>query len=267
MTLAVVFKGAEGIVLAADSRVTLTAQIGNEKISSHYDNATKLLKVAGQDYVAAVTYGLGALGTKTPRTAHSYLSEFEAELVGANCARLSVRDFADKLGKFFVKQHAASGTPAQAPDMVFLVGGYDVGAAYGLVFQVKIPSDPIPSEFNANDFGLTYGGQNEIAMRILNGVDKRVLGYIQKKFKLKDSDMPNIDQEIRKENQLAIPYQFLPLQDCIDLSILLVRTTTQLMQYIVGLRGVGGAVDVAAITKVDGFREIQAKKLRGQRNA
>jgi len=40
MTLAVVFKGPEGIVLAADSRVTLSAKVNNQQISAHYDNAT-----------------------------------------------------------------------------------------------------------------------------------------------------------------------------------------------------------------------------------
>src|SRR5215470_7867870 len=81
VTLALVFKGTEGIVLAADSRVTLSAQIPGSagQIQAHYDNAVKLLKVKGHDYVAAVTYGLGALGA-APRTAHSFLSEFEGAI-------------------------------------------------------------------------------------------------------------------------------------------------------------------------------------------
>jgi hypothetical protein len=52
MSLAIVFKGSEGVVLAADSRVTLTVQSaipGAAPIALHasYDNATKLLKVVG----------------------------------------------------------------------------------------------------------------------------------------------------------------------------------------------------------------------------
>lgn len=60
MSLGIAFKGPEGIVLAADSRVTLTGQAGsNLLIQAHYDNATKLLKVRDHDNVGAVTYGLG----------------------------------------------------------------------------------------------------------------------------------------------------------------------------------------------------------------
>ena len=105
MSLAVVFKSAEGIVLAADSRVTLTATSRSaedrEVVPAFYDNATKLLKVNGQNYVAAVTYGLGALGVSEPRTAHSFLPEFEAALTKDKIGRLSVGNFAQRLSDFF----------------------------------------------------------------------------------------------------------------------------------------------------------------------
>ena len=52
MSLAIAFKGPEGIVLAADSRVTLTGELpGGEIFTSYFDNATKLLIVQGQPYV------------------------------------------------------------------------------------------------------------------------------------------------------------------------------------------------------------------------
>ena len=132
MSLGIAFKGPEGIVLAADSRVTLTRQApdSNLLVQAHYDNATKLLKVKDHDYVGAVTYGLGALGNKEPRTAHSYLPELETELPAQK--RLSVEGFAAKLGDFFQRQWDAVNTPAGAESMVFLVGGLDEGDAYGL---------------------------------------------------------------------------------------------------------------------------------------
>ncbi len=51
MSLGMIFKGPEGIVLAADSRVTLNATIPNSnpliQIPATFDYATKLLKVEG----------------------------------------------------------------------------------------------------------------------------------------------------------------------------------------------------------------------------
>ena len=64
MSLAIAFKGPEGLVLAADSRVTLTFQTQMPAsggtpalliVPAFYDNATKLLRVQSQGYVAAVT--------------------------------------------------------------------------------------------------------------------------------------------------------------------------------------------------------------------
>jgi hypothetical protein len=78
MSLGIAFKGPEGIVLAADSRVSLTANApGKPPITATFDNAIKLLQVKGQKYVGAVTYGLGAIGQQEPRTAHSFVPEFE----------------------------------------------------------------------------------------------------------------------------------------------------------------------------------------------
>jgi hypothetical protein len=128
VSLAVAFKASEGIVLAADSRVTLTVGLklpgnpNNWLVPATYDNATKLLTVSGQKYVAASTYGAGAIGLQEPRTAHSLLPEFEANL---DPNRLSVEDFAKKLSDFFADQWKAKmPVGATADDMCFTVAAY-----------------------------------------------------------------------------------------------------------------------------------------------
>ncbi|HYY27230.1 MAG TPA: hypothetical protein VE860_04760 [Chthoniobacterales bacterium] len=96
------------VVLAADSRVTLFAGVPNPAsgqqiaVPATFDNASKMLRVKGQDFIGAITYGAGALGTAEPRTASSYMPEFEAEL--ASEERMTVEAFAEKLGAFFQKQ-------------------------------------------------------------------------------------------------------------------------------------------------------------------
>ena len=61
-----------------------------------------------------------------------------------------------------------------------------------------------------------------------------------------------------------IPWQFLPLQDSVDLAMFLIKTTIAYQRFTVGIRGVGGATDVAAITR-DGVNEIQIKQISGER--
>lgn len=269
MSLGIVFKGPEGLVLAADSRVTLTAQPPgqNVQIPVSYDNATKLLKVNGQDYVGAVTYGLGAIGQREPRTAHSYIPEFEKELSNEP-ARLSVSAFAEKLGSFFMRQWSAAQMPAgfQGPDMVFVVGGYDEGASYGRVFEVRIPSSPTPVEHHQGigDFGITWGGQREFADRLIQGFDDALPQLIQQFLNLSEEQTRELRNRLRAQLTVPIPFAFLPLQDCVDVSTFLIRTTMAIQSWLIGIRGVGGAIDVAIITRTKGFQTVQQKTIVGE---
>jgi len=269
MSLGLVFKGPEGIVLAADSRVTLTAEIQDgdniRLLPATFDNATKLLQVSNQKFVGAVTYGAGAIGQQHPRTAHSFLPEFEASLKG-NKQQMKVQRFAEKLSEFFLDQwKALMPSDYTAADMVFLVGGYDKGEPYGRVFKIEIPSSPAPVEQSPGDlFGLTWGGQMEYTSRLIKGFDPRLTNEVQQHLKLTDEQRQSLESHLDSTLSLRIPYQFLPLQDCVDLSIFLIRTTADIQQWLVSIRGVGGAIDVATITRTEGFKPIQMKQIGGE---
>ncbi len=272
MSLGIAFKGPEGIVLAADSRVTLTAKrqlspTENLVLPSTFDNATKLLKVNGQNYVGAVTYGAGTIGLKEPRTAHSFLPEFEIAI--SSKGRLSVEEFSNELSNFFLERwNEVMPNDYKDEPLIFLVGGYDEHAPYGKVFQVIIPYEPKPKEQSAGqgEFGITWGGQYEILTRILSGFDPTFAATVKNNLNLSEEQTKKLDQLWPAFN-LPIPYQFLPLQDCVDLSIFLIKTTIELQKWMLGIRGVGGAIDVATITRIEGFTSIQRKEIKGDRNA
>ena len=274
MSLGIAFKGPEGIVLAADSRVTLTAEIrqGKEKslIPATYDNATKLLQFSGYTDctdIGVVTYGIGAIGQQEPRTAHSFLPELQKELLKDNGKWNSVEDFAIKFSKFFMERWKNQmPTPYSGVDMVFLIGGFDKGEPYGKVYQANIPSNPTPKEQISGQFGISWGGQLECITRLMKGFDPRLPGLIQSFLGLTDEKRIALQEFLEGNLSTAIPYPFLPLQDCVNLSIYLIRTTMELQNWIVGVRGVGGAIDVATITRTDGYKSVQQKMIVGQKN-
>lgn len=264
MSLGIVFKGPEGIVLAADSRVTLTAEIQqNQKkrlLPSTFDNATKLLQIDKQQFVGVVTYGLGAIGQREPRTAHSFLPELDKEL---STSRLPVEEFASELGKFFLKQWQKTMPESwDGPDITFLIGGYNEGAVYGSVFQVNIPSHPEPMEWNTGaQFGVTWGGQLEYINRLVKGFDPKLPFAVQEHLGLTEEQRVELEQHLEGALSSKIPYQFLPLQDCVDLSVFLIRATIELQTWTVGVRGVGGAIEVATVTRTDGFHPVHQKRI------
>ena len=129
MSLGVAIKGPEGLVLAAESRLTVTGQIGSPEITvqASYDHATKIFSFAApHNYVGVVTYGLGTLQN---RSAFSFIPEFENSLPDD---RLPVKEFADKMACFYETQwERIMPDDFDGPGMTFLVGGFDENQAYG----------------------------------------------------------------------------------------------------------------------------------------
>ena len=276
MSLGIAIKGSEGVVLAADSRVTLFNPVQNPQnpsqtlvIPANFDNATKVLKVKDQDNVGAVTYGLGAFFTANgPRTMQSFIPEFEEELrqVQPPVGSLSTSDFADRLSAFFMTQwNSHMNRPANPGEEIsFLVGGYDQNAAYGKTFLFQIPTQPTPTEQNAGpgEFGISWGGQHDLVYRLLYGYDVELPGFLQSTLNLNAPQTAAIQQQMAQRFAAGIPYQFLPLQDCVDLAIFLIQSTIRFQRFrTTTVRGVGGPVEVATITRSDGFQWKSQKQI------
>jgi len=274
MSLGIVVKGSEGVVLAADSRVTLTAILQQPgmpqnvqiQLPVNFDNATKLLTFADDNrWIGAVTYGDAVIGTETSdlRTAQSFVPEFEAGLPRKK--RLKVADFSEKLSDFFLKQWNSKMPPDHGgPGMTFVVGGFDEDKPYGSVYLFTVPKEPKPIERSPKDFGVTFGGQSELTGRLLQGYDQRVIEIARNVLKLPTGQLDAF-QKALGPLQLTIPFHLLPLQDCIDLAIFLIRTTATAQNLTIGIRGVGGAIDVAVITQREGLTIIQRKELAGEK--
>jgi len=269
MSLGIIIKSPEGIVLAAESRVTLTTPmqtpIGTQIITNNFDNVSKVFKLnKPNNYIGVVTYGQAAIGNF--RTAQSFIPEFESNLKGKyDDTRLTVLQVAKELSEFFLTQWNTL-MPANfiGPNMIFNVAGFDENEPYGKVFNFEIPSlpDPIEQSPNSNgqhQFGITWGGQREIVDRMILGYDLRIPQILQEAG-LDQIKISEIQIQLSKLN-LQIPIQFMPLQDCINLAHLFIRTTIDTQELTIGVRGCGGVIDIATITKNEAFEFIQKKHL------
>jgi len=263
MSLGIVIKCPEGLVLAAESRITLGAQIGTQNLPVTFDNATKLLTFSSPNTtIGVVTYGQAVIGNRDPRTAASFIPEFEASLPKE---RLTVVKFAEKISDFFLKQWESS-MPAEEkiPNMTFVVAGFNPDEVYGQIFIIEIPRVPKPTErCKENEFGITFGGQHEIVSRILHGYDIRLPEVLKNGLSLSPEQETKF-REVIKQFQISIPLQVLALQDCVDLACFFIRTTMDAQKFSVGVRGVGGAIDVAIIKRNQNLKFIQQKQVHGE---
>lgn len=264
MSLGVVIKGPEGIVLAADSRVTLQAsKRGKAPITVTFDNASKLLSFSyPHNYVGAVTYGAAVIGS---RTAYSFIPEFEQEVLSKEEERITVQEYAEKLSKFFLNQWKKIMPPEyRGLDMTFIIGGYDKGDAYGKVFLFGIPRQPTPEPRNPDNFGMTWGGQLQVATRIIHGFDPNLINIVRNTLNLDNEKTQALLEELKKNLEFPIPYEVLPLQDCVDLAIFLIRSTKDAQHLAIDIRGVGGLIEVAVITRTKPIEFIQKKEIQGE---
>ena len=132
------------------------------------------------------------------------------------------------------------------------------------LFSVPSSPDPEPRNAGDNDFGMTWGGQIEVASRLIKGFDEGVAGILAHELRI-PIDGVNAALGVARENlELKIPYNVLPLQDCIDLSIFLIRSTIAAQKLSVMVRGVGGPIEVATVTRTSPLTFIQQKKLVGE---
>lgn len=334
MSLGVVVHSPEGLVVAAESRVTLTATMpAGTQFHVNFDNATKLVQFhKPHNFVGVVTWGAASIQW---RTVHSFVPEIEAALPGQ---RLTIREYTTHLANFLGAQWAANVPSYTGDPMIVTVAGFDLNQVYGEVWQVSLPqpvaaspaaaapapgtpasppasppgqqpgggqlppsqgpssgaqpaTQPPPSANPATPspggtgtsapatpagavpvapkitqiaapgrFGLMWGGQAEIVHRIVHGYDQELMNRLRKAANLTTQQEAAVNGVIGS-GQLQIPIAAMSLQDCVDLAVFLIRSTIAAQRLTVGLRGCGGAVDVAVITRNDGLTFIRRKVL------
>lgn len=262
MSLGLVIKSPEGLVLAAESRVTLEVHNNDTKnsIFNNFDNATKLFSLnAPHNHIGIVTYGLAAIGQ---RTAHSFVPELEGTLDGKLD---SVYDYAKKISAFYMSQwKQVMPTDYKGPDMTFIVGGFNEGEAHGRVYLINVPRNPEPIENNAglNNFGITWGGQRDVVDKLLMGYDHKILNTIFEVLKPNKEQVDLVQDLLKKRHQAQIPLEAMAIQDCVNLARLFISTTIDTQELTIGLRGCGGPIDIAVIQRNKELCFIQRKDVK-----
>jgi hypothetical protein len=260
MSLSVIVMGPEGLVFAAESRSLMDLPLPNgTKCPISFDATNKLLTFdEPHNFVAAVTYGLGGIGS---RSIYSFMPELEAAL--AKQGRLAIDKFAKKLSDFFMSEwnKVPELKDYKGVPITFLVGGFNKGELYNHTYEIQIPSKPEPTEIPPT--GIRWGGQIELVDRLMKGYDPNLPTQLSVAWSLSDEQvkaMPQIAQSL----ELSFPLYAMGLQGCVDLAVLLIRTTIETQRLSVCVRGCGGLIDVATITRKYGLRYVQRKQVEGE---
>jgi proteasome subunit B (beta)-like protein len=259
MTIVVGVAAPDGLILAGDSRTTLTDGSRHRIVS---DNAQKVFPIC--DTIGVATYGQSGIGAQTIA---GLMDEFVAHL-GADASR-DGESIAKELGAFFDARFRAA-TPEEIVrqweesggfPLGFLVAGYDQDGI-GRVREVSIPGPAVgvvQPEITTTTLGVAWRGQTDVVRRL-------VLGFDWDLFAAGGHKLPDECVEPVKNLQYQLLYP-ITMQDAVDFSTFLIRTTIDMQRFSDGtlgnpgdLPGCGGPLRVLAITR-EGTRWVAQQEL------
>lgn len=266
MSIAVGVACPEGLVLAADSRTSVFRQ-NQFRIAT--DSATKLFEVGlDLERIYASPFAVATCGWASllGKTIAGHMEEFDAITPDPATVQDAAAAIAGYFGERF-KEHIEAGNDEAPPEGVdalfFLVAGYD-DQGVGHIFEVRVPSGTITSCCATNSTGAAWRGEMEAMTRLLKGYDHLRL------------PAPGEDEAGAAINgvEYLVPFERFALQDAVDFSAYVVRTTIDTQRFTDGVRVVpmssptcGGDIQIVAITARSGVEWLRRATLRGDLRA
>lgn len=270
MTFAVALKVNDGLVLAADSAATLHDADGN--VAYVWDNANKIVNLLKGAPIGFVSWGAGGIGSAGLET---LLKDLRRRFAGLDpdhadwkIDRLnySVLDVAERVRTFLYDELYSAAYPpgtSQNP-MGSIVAGYSSGHMMAEQYEISIQEDgtcPPPKEVCPQEQtpNVVWGGQSEAIQRLLFGFDPDMARVLRDKFGVPPDQVDGAIQVMLSELYRPIVAAPMPIKDAIDLAEFLVDLTIRYSHFSPYAATVGGPMEVAAITKHEGFKWIRRK--------
>jgi hypothetical protein len=142
------------------------------------------------------------------------------------------------------------------------VCGYSAGRPLAEVWEVNLTRNACPPPRRVMDeggFGVLWDGQYEALNRLILGLGFDI-GPALVRHGVPQQQASDLQGKLIGDLYATLSVPAMPIQDAIDLARFLVETTIGFVRFAVFLpKSVGGAVEIAAITKHEGFRWVQRK--------
>jgi hypothetical protein len=249
LTIVISISVQDGVVLASDSAVEHRGQV--------YYSAQKTMQLIKGLPIGVLVSGDGAIGNKA---FIDVLKDFGAQacMRGGNAAlernvvtvEAVVRSLQDYLRSMAPMQIAKIRT-------TLIIAGYSVGSDTPEVWSLVFDSSDgisVSQVWSPREYGIAWEGSGECIHRLLS--DEYAASNLHQ-----DADHGPDHPVENRSPTLVTPG--MPIHDAIDLTRFLMDTTIDYVRFRADLqpKTVGGPVDMAVITRHEGFRWVQRKRL------
>ena len=233
MTVAVMVKVFDGIVLAADSATTVPLTDSNGVPRSHqvYNSANKVFHLHRSLPIGAATWGLGAIGSGS---IGSLAKDLRARFMGDDQDRqdwkldpndYSIEQVAERMTELFFDELYQPLMTGQPPvELGFVIAGFGSGSTDSEVWVLEIRDPalrPTPSKVaGGDDSGWSAYAQSTAMNRLFNGFDADLASALKEKFD------PAEVQEVLEKHSTNPVIPPMPFMDAINLAGFMVEVTS-----------------------------------------
>lgn len=266
MTIALAINVGDSLVLASDSATTQqwVTPAGHPDTINIWNSATKIFNLRKGLPIGAMTWGQAGLDGVSIGT---LAKDLRLRLSGKDVAfedweldpaSYTVREVADRARAFFYDDRPA---PKPVGPLGFMIAGYSANGSVAEWYTISIdPSGCVgPVEvLPLSEAGVATFGQPEAFTRLVRGVSAD-LPQALVNLGVAPSEAGPYAEAIAAEVSRPIAFPGMPVGEVIDLANFLVETTIRFVRFTPGDATVGGPIEIAALTRHEGFKWVKRK--------
>jgi len=254
MTICVSVRIPEGLVLAADSMVSLlgtrdTPQGKQTGVIQTFEFANKVSQIKNYP-IGVMSWGIANI---SDRSIQSLIMEFEYNYPSLkDNESYTVKEVANELLRGLQdKYNVAYSSETKKPPLGFYVGGYSSGQFFSDQYSYEFPKNQDWAEVRPNkpdgspNFGADWFGQKNALARLIKGYDINALSELVKRGADKAIIQKWVDDNV---SELPLIFDGMPIQDAVDFADYAVQVTIGCFRFGVGPPLCGGDIDIAVIT-------------------
>ena len=257
MTILVSVKINDGVVMATDSASSFASGMV-------YNHSRKIVNLREGLPIGAMVTGAGGIGNESIDT---LLKDLRFRFNGKDKAyahwtldpeHYSMQDIASRVRQFlFEEKSKAHGATTWTKVRLC---GYSALRPLAEVWEVSLNGESSPEPVcvqNEQEFGLRWDGEYEALDRLVFGLGTRFNEFAAK-HGLQPEQVLELREKLVPDLYELLFVEAMPMKDAVDLARYLVETTIGFVQFSVSrVKTVGGPIQIAAITKHEGFQWIQ----------
>lgn len=272
MTIAISLKVDDGVILASDSASSLMVRDpqGKTGVGNIYNTANKVFNLRKGLPIGAITWGAGSIGNASISTLIKDLRKrFSGEDPAHNDWHIdpdnyTVQEVAVRLKEFIFDElyQPAFASWKDKPVLGFMVVGYSANEKLAEEFKIDIANGTCAGPVlirQKPDSGVTWSGEPEAINRLMFGVAGQLPNVLVTQLGIQPANVQTAIAAIQQACQAPLVMPAMPIQDAIDLAEFFVDLTIKFSKFNMGAPTVGGPIEIAAITKHEGFKWVKRK--------